>query len=201
MGFAAMCSLSSKNTSRRASARAASSARESSDTSRKKSGMRFRKHASGPNGRGCMRPSATNRACSAAAAFLYCLYSSRRSTSMSRASEGASSAMSSSTSMCSRGSRLCALISSSVLATNRKSLATSRSRFCMRPTSARYWSAICVILMAPMSTFWRLTRYNSRSNGPSKLSVRTRYDTMPRRPYEMVKGNSRLPRLPAVTSR
>ena len=87
-----------------------------------------------------------------------CLYASSRSTSISRASLGASSAMSSSTASRSRGMRLSALISSSVDATSRKSLATSRSRLSMRPTSARYWSAICVMEMAPMSTFWRLTR-------------------------------------------
>lgn len=76
----------------------------------------------------------------------------------------------------SRGSRLSALISSSVEATNRKSLATSRSRLSMRDTSARYWSAICVMEIAPISTFCRLTRYSKRSNGPSKLSMRTLYD-------------------------
>ncbi len=43
----------------------------------------------------------------------------------------------------------------------------------MRDTSSRYWSAISVMEMAPMSTFWRLTRYKSRSKGPSKLSMRT----------------------------
>ena len=66
----------------------------------------------------------------------------------------------------------------------------------MRVTSARYWSAIWVMEMAPMSTFWRLTRYSSRSNGPSKLSMRTLYD-MPAA-YAMLNGNSRFATLPAV---
>ena len=66
-------------------------------------------------------------------------------------------------------------------------------------TSARYWSAIWVMEMAPMSTFWRLTRYRSRSNGPSKLSMRTLYDTP--LPYAMLNGNRRLATLPAVQFR
>lgn len=120
--------------------------------------MRPRKSASGPKGRVCMRPSAMKRLWSTAAAFLNFLYSMRRSTSISRASEGASSAKSSSSSSRSRGMRLWALISSSVEATSKKSLATSRSRVSMRDTSARYWSAISVMEIAPISTFWRLTR-------------------------------------------
>ena len=61
---------------------------------------------------------------------------------------------------------------------------------------ARYWSAISVMLIAPMSTFWRLTRYNSRSNGPSKLSVRTRYDTQAPRFTKCGTGTADCPRCP-----
>ena len=69
----------------------------------------------------------------------------------------------------------------------------------MRDTSARYWSAICVMEIAPISTFWRLTRYSKRSNGPSKLSMRTLYDMEP--PCYLPKENSRSNTLPAVASR
>ncbi len=56
MGLAAMCSDSSRNTSRRASAAAATPARSSSVVPRRKSGMSPRNCASGPKGRPCMRP-------------------------------------------------------------------------------------------------------------------------------------------------
>ena len=76
-------------------------------------------------------------------------------------------------------------MASSVDATRTKSLATSRSISPMRSTSARYWSATSATLMAPMSTFWRLTSDSSRSKGPENEPVCTRNDTYRPPPQSM----------------